>query len=66
MKLSVVALQAMMTSSNGNIFRVTGHLWGKFIGHYITQRRGGGGGVLVGDGVGGFINIDYLYPSIDK
>ena len=25
-------LQTMMTSSNGNIFRVTGHLCGKFIG----------------------------------
>ena len=25
--------QAMMTSSNGNIFRVTGHLCGKFTGH---------------------------------
>ena len=23
----------MMTSSNGNIFRVTGHLWGEFTGH---------------------------------
>ena len=25
-------LQLMMTSSNGNIFRVTGHLWGEFTG----------------------------------
>ena len=28
---------SMMTSSNGNIFRVTGHLCGEFIGHH-TQR----------------------------
>ena len=26
-------VHAMMTSSNGNIFRVTGHLCGEFIGH---------------------------------
>ena len=26
-------LKYMMTSSNGNIFRVTGHLYGEFIGH---------------------------------
>ena len=25
--------QAMMTSSNGNLFHVTGHLWGEFTGH---------------------------------
>ena len=25
--------QSMMTSSNGNIFRVTGHLWGESTGH---------------------------------
>ena len=26
--------ESMMTSSDGNIFRVTGHLGGKFIGHH--------------------------------
>ena len=30
----------MMTSSNGNIFRVTGHLYGEFTGHWwIPARR---------------------------
>ena len=29
---------AMMTSSNGNIFRVTGHLCGEFTGEFPTQR----------------------------
>ena len=24
---------SVMTSSDGNIFRVTGHLWGEFTGH---------------------------------
>ena len=28
----------MMTSSNGNIFRVTGHLCGEFTGEFPTQR----------------------------
>ena len=28
----------MMTSSNGNIFRVTGSLWGKFPGEFPSQR----------------------------
>ena len=28
----------MMTSSNGNIFRVTGHLCGKFTGHWLIPR----------------------------
>ena len=28
----------MMTSSNGNIFRVTGHLWGEFTGPRWTPR----------------------------
>ena len=32
-KLITKAQNAMMTSSNGNIFRVTGHLYGKFTGH---------------------------------
>ena len=31
-------LQSMMTSSNGNIFRVTGHLCGEFTGEFPTQR----------------------------
>ena len=32
--------RAMMTSSNGNIFRVTGHLCGKFTGHrWIPAQR---------------------------
>ena len=30
--------QCMMTSSNGNIFRVTGHLCGEFIGHRWIPR----------------------------
>ena len=29
----IARLPAMMTSSNGNIFRVTGLLWGESIGH---------------------------------
>ena len=29
----LVTLGIMMTSSNGNIFRVTGPLWGEFTGH---------------------------------
>ena len=35
LKLSVmeVSVMSMMTSSNGNIFRVTGHLCGEFTGH---------------------------------
>ena len=32
----------MMTSSNGNIFRVTGPLCGKFFGEFPSQRPGGG------------------------
>ena len=32
-RLSLGALLVMMTSSNGNLFRVTGHLCGKFTGH---------------------------------
>ena len=28
----------MMTSSKGNIFRVTGHLWGEFTGEFPAQR----------------------------
>ena len=28
----------MMTSSNGNIFRITGHLCGEFTGEFPTQR----------------------------
>ena len=31
-------LQLMMTSSNGNIFRVTGHLCGEFTGHRWIPR----------------------------
>ena len=31
--LSQLRYQPMMTSSNGNIFRVTGPLWGEFTGH---------------------------------
>ena len=30
--------EIMMTSSNGNIFRVTGHLCGEFIGEFIDPR----------------------------
>ena len=30
--------RSMMTSSNGNIFRVTGHLYGKFTGHRLIPR----------------------------
>ena len=30
--LTLFAVSNMMTSSNGNIFRVTGHLWGEFTG----------------------------------
>ena len=31
-------INIMMTSSNGNIFRVTGHLWGEFAGEFPAQR----------------------------
>ena len=31
-RVYIILCMLMMTSSNGNIFRVTGHLWGEFIG----------------------------------
>ena len=38
----------MMTSSNGNIFRVTGHLCGKFTGHrWISHTKASEGGALM-------------------
>ena len=36
----------MMTSSNGNIFRVTGHLWGEFTGPRWIPRTKASGAVL--------------------
>ena len=36
--VSVILVNIMMTSSNGNIFRVTGHLCGKFTGHRRIPR----------------------------
>ena len=33
------SIMIMMTSSNGNIFRVTGHLCGEFTGHRPVTRR---------------------------
>ena len=37
----------MMTSSNGTIFRVTGHLWGEFTGHrWIPQKKASGAEIL--------------------
>ena len=33
-KWSARIYRIMMTSSNGNIFHVTGHLWGEFTGHW--------------------------------
>ena len=38
MKLLCVTVQVMMTSSNGNIFRVTGHLRGEFTGQRPVTR----------------------------
>ena len=38
--LQFVPCATMMTSSNGNIFRVTGHLCGEFTGHrWITSKK---------------------------
>ena len=34
----MVECDFMMTSSNGNIFRVTGHLCGEFTGEFPAQR----------------------------
>ena len=45
---SVRSLKLMMTSSNGNIFRVTGHLCGKFTGpRWIPRTKASDSGALM-------------------
>ena len=45
-QMAAEANYAMMTSSNGSIFRVTGHLWGEFTGHQWSTRTKASGAEL--------------------